>query len=189
MTTPNDAPSVGDCLEYQTLSPSANLYKVAGISINTFPSNTDHIDEKTRVIINGYIQTAEKLLDPEFLTNIPSEINQITLYFVDDHFMIHRGSFQWKISGSNKMKKIRTAAPDDIYTSSVFDMCNLKWIAKLTPNGCSEYHFPSGSVGLYIELTSISPKWDYALIQQTIICHQTNTIFHRIRRYNANTMG
>ena len=76
-------------------SASQTQNRVQEIPKNPFPTNVDYINDKTKLIINRYIQNAKKLINKSFFKEIPLEINQITLYFVDDHFMINRGSFRW----------------------------------------------------------------------------------------------
>ena len=163
--------------------------RVQEIPKNPFPTNVDYIDDKTKLIINGYIQNAKKLLNKSFFKEIPLEINQITLYFVDDHFMINRGSFQWKINDYQEIDEILSAQPNSVHNSNVFEISKLKWMARLYPNGESSGRLPAGHVGFAIKLLSLPLQWKAILIRQTLICHQTSTIFHAIKRYRARSMS
>ena len=182
--------SNGKLLHKQEIAISVVTGKTMNNQENPFQQNMDYIDERTKSIINGYIQNAKKLLNPEFFKNIPLEINQITLFFVDDHFMIHRGSYQWKINGSRKMEILLHTQPDSCYYSNSFEMCNkLRWRARLFLNGDSTQNIAAGHVVLMIDLSSLPPKWSSVLIQQTLICHEQNTVYHAITRYRSDRMS
>ena len=148
-------------------------------------SNLDYIDDRSRDIINGYIRNAQKLLKSSSFKYIPIEINAITLCFIDDHFMIHRGSYQWKITDPTQLQNILSSQPDEYFRSDVFDMSHLKWSILLYPNGNSSVNVAQGHVGLFASLLSMPSTWGAFVCLQSLICHETNTAFHCIQVYES----
>ena len=84
-------------------------------------ASLDHIDQKTKDIINGYINEIKETLNTPLLF-VPNEINILTLYYVDDHFLMDRGSYQWKIKSAQRIQSILNAQPNYFLYSDVFKM-------------------------------------------------------------------
>ena len=142
----------------------------------------DHLDEKTKSIVNGFIRRIS-----EFITQkIPNSINKIIIISVDDHFMMNRGCYEWKIKSNQQIQAILSSPPDVAVNSDVFEMCGLQWMMKLYPNGNSNSSITPGNVGLYVKLLRFPKEWRYILIHQTLICHQTNTVsYHTVKFHDA----
>ena len=148
------------------------------------PTEFDHLNETTSLIVDGFINEQTK----DIFQHIPDIINTVTLRFVDDHFMMNRGSYQWKISSAQQVQRILTAQPDSCLNSDVFEMSGLQWMIELYPNGRSATPMAAGNVGLFIKLLVLPKEWRYVLLQATVICHETNTIGHHIFKYDKGTM-
>ena len=150
-------------------------------------SKLDYLDDRTRHIINGFIRKAHKILsnNPSSFTHIPPEINTIILFFIDDHFMIYRGSYQWNITDQQSVHGILTAQQDQCFTSDVFEMSKLKWTMKLYPNGNTDANSPLGQFDLFVEILSMPVSWSYILVQQTLYCHESDTIYYYIQKYQT----
>ena len=149
-------------------------------------STLDYIDQRTKSIINGYIKEANKLLHQSVLKNIPTDINILTLLYVDDHFMMHRASYQWKIQNTQQLNNILSSPPNFCFNSDIFEMSKFKYILQLYPNGNNGSNVPPGDVALYAKILSFPPTWRNIIVQQTLFCHETNTKYHCIKNYQHN---
>ena len=145
-------------------------------------SELDHLDQKTKSIVNGFIRTRTK----QITQRIPNDINTLTLVYIDDHFMMNRGSYQWKIRSAQQIQRILSAQPNSNIKSDVFEMCGLQWYLKLCPNGNPTTTAIPGSVGLFVKLLIFPKEWQYILVHQTLICQETNTVSHHIVKYNLS---
>ena len=146
-------------------------------------SKLDYLDDRTKAIINGYIRDQTTKLK---ISHIPDELNVLTLFYVDDHFMMYRGSYQWNITDPQKLESILTAQQDQFFTSDIFEICKLKWLIKIYPAGYNGNPSTNG-FAVFVEILSMPKAWDYIIIQQSIICKEVDTVFHYIQTYNAGT--
>ena len=151
--------------------------------------NLDYLDDRTKHTINGYIRESHKLFsdDPSSFSQIPTEINTIILLFIDDYFMLYRGSYQWRITNRHTIQSILKAQQDQCFTSDVFEMSKLKWMIRLYPNGNTDVNSAVGQFDFYVEMLSLPTSWDYVLVQQTLHCHEANTTFYYIQKYQATS--
>eukprot|EP01084_Bolivina_argentea_P208219 355091_1 len=134
---------------------------------------SDYLDESTRLIVDGYIRQSEQLLSPLSLINhIPSEISTITLLYIDDYFMMYRGSYEWKITNQKVIRSILSAQNDQKWSSNVFEIGKLPWVLNLFPNGHTATNTPQGQVAIYIEILSFPSSWKYLLMGTTIYCSE-----------------
>eukprot|EP01083_Nonionella_stella_P072856 196601_1 len=108
----------------------------------------NYLDERTQIIIIGYVRNAQKIL----ASIIPSEVIFITLSYVDDHFMLHRGTYQW-IVGNSTVPTMLSSSSGNMFSSDPFEIGKLNWLIKLYPNGWDQ----NGNVGQCYPLT---PKAD-----------------------------
>ena len=90
-------------------------------------SKHDYLDQNTYIIINGYIRESQNWLSASLLNQIPSEITSTILSYVDDHFMLYRGSYQFVI---NKKEFISNS---NIFYK--FKLGQLQWMVRVHPNG------------------------------------------------------
>ena len=139
--------------------------------------NNDYIDDDAKSIINGYIRNQTKSLN--VIQSIPKDIINLVSYYIDDHFMMYRGSYQWKINSPAKLKCISSSQPDQVFNSDIFSISKLKWIITLHPNGTLHQN----GFLVSVKLITMPSAWEYILIQQSIICHETNTKYHAIKSY------
>ena len=65
------------------------------MAVNT-NSMFDEADLYTHFIVNAYMKMPEQSLF-SYLRYFPFEITDITIGYVGDHFMNHRGSYKWNI--------------------------------------------------------------------------------------------
>ena len=144
----------------------------------------EYIDERTKLIINGYIHDAKKLLRNSILKDIPEDINFVTLSYVDDHFMMHRGSYQWEIKDTHHLQQVLSSPTNFCFNSNVFEMSKCQYILQLYPNGNNHLNLPPGDVAIFAKILSIPSKWRRIMIQQSIICHETNTKYHCVQNYH-----
>ena len=145
----------------------------------------DHLDETTKLIVVGFIhEQSEKICQ-----HIPHIVDIFTLRFLDDHFMMNRGSYQWTISSPQQVQRILSAPSNSSINSEVFKMSGLQWRMQLYPNGRSSTSISAGHFGVFVRLLSLPKEWKYILVQQTIICHATNTVRHHVVKYDKATMS
>ena len=64
---------------------------------------------------------------------MPLDIIHITTLFIDDHFLLTRGSYQWIIDNDTlqQMKSTR----DLRFSPHKFKMAELEWVIDVHPNG------------------------------------------------------
>ena len=84
-------------------------------------SQFDHLDDKTKSIVNGIVTSEIKLITHQ----VPNEIIILTLLYVDDHFMMNRDSFRWNITNQRSIQSILTSPTDFILNSEVFELCGM----------------------------------------------------------------
>eukprot|EP01084_Bolivina_argentea_P229509 387337_1 len=138
-----------------------------------YPTELDHLDDKTGKIVYGYIRQAEKLLSSPYLNYIPSDIILTTLLYVDDHFMFSRGSYQWFI------KDIKPIF-DSSLSSSVFEIGGLYWMMQTKPNDRDDE-----LVDLQLQLLSLPDTFQTVIILWTVINEETNTRMIQTERYSG----
>eukprot|EP01084_Bolivina_argentea_P304309 525496_1 len=130
-------------------------------------SKPDYIDDKTEHIVNGFIKQIQNSYK---IWTIPSEIIVITLLYVDDHFMMDRGSFQWKINDSLLIQNILSADTQQEFTSNTFEVGKLGWMLQLIPND------NNGDFGVYLGSLSIPKTWNVCVCY-IMKCKQLNMKF------------
>eukprot|EP01084_Bolivina_argentea_P122549 217157_1 len=141
-------------------------------------SSVDYLDERTHKIIDGYIHDIQKQIPNCY---IPKEIKFIMLCFVDDHFMIYRSSYEWII---HNLHQIMSSQPTQAFTSDIFEVCKLKWIIKIYPNGDTApkaNHFL-----LFIHLLSMPATWSTLLVRIIITCKELDTQCIMIATFTAS---
>ena len=151
------------------------------MSDNFEVSKLNYLDNRTKNIVNGFIRQESTKLK---MSPIPNDINVLTLFYVDDHFMIYRGSYQWNITDPQSLASILTAQQNQGFTSDIFEMCKLKWLIKIYPAGNSSN--PNGFV-VIVENLLMPKAWDYIMIQLSIICKEADTVFHYIHKSTAGS--
>ena len=134
------------------------------------PQDLRYLDTRTHDIVIGYIKQLGSLLDDE--VHIENEINVMVLHYVHDYFMNYRGGNEWRLTNSDIMHQIRSSQPAQLFTSDTFDICKLKWMIHLYPNGDSQQN--ANHFQLYIHLLSMPPKWRTLLVRIFINCKELN---------------
>ena len=137
-----------------------------------YPTDLEHLDEMTKSIVNGFIYTNTK---PKY-QRVPNVVNLLALLYIDDHFMMHRGSYQWVISSPQQIQRVLSSQSDYWFNSVAFEMCALPWIMELCPNF-------DGNLCIHITLLMWPPKWKCILVHQTLTCQETNTAVHSVVEY------
>eukprot|EP01084_Bolivina_argentea_P289731 497578_1 len=139
--------------------------------------NNDYLDEETKIIVSGYIRGIS-------LGQVTSEIFYITLAYVDDHFIIYRGSYEWKIDNRKILNQLITADKNQCFPSDAFEIGNLKWILLFVPkfvpmldNDIGNELNDSHNVTVGLRLLSIPPKWKEIIAAVTIHCMETGVEF------------
>ena len=137
--------------------------------------------EHSELLIFGYVRRVETLLHNN---QIPSEIYKEIVKKVDDHYMMHRGSYQWILSDKSIIRNLSQGRLLSTM-SSEFVMCKLRWriILRLI-DPMSDFNSQK-CVGVYVKALKIPDTIKYALIRLTIICKQANGVFHGIKRYGG----
>ena len=141
--------------------------------------NNDYIDDRTKTIINGYLRSQSRSII--HYQSFPKDINYLVLYYIDDYFMMYRGSYQWKINKPETIRNILSCSPHSVFSSELFEMSKLQWMIKLYPNG---YGNMNGFI-VFVKLLSMPSSWASIVVQQTIICHETNTTHHDVKTYDT----
>ena len=144
----------------------------------------DHLDHNSRSIVDGFVYKATR----SFIQRIPKTINYLILMMVDDHFMFNRGSYEWKISGTQQIQRILSAQPNAKFNSDIFEMSGLQCMMQLYPNGNSDASITAGNVSLFLRLLSFPKNWEYIIIHRTTICKETNTAHQGIVKYSARDL-
>ena len=99
---------------------------------------------------------------------IPPAIAAITLRYIDDHFLMYRGSFEWKINDAHLLANILSAPPEQVFFSAVFEIAKLQWMLRLYPNGHAAATSPNGQFNIFLETLSMPSSWDHILLCQSI---------------------
>ena len=158
------------CFRINTKKKTSTLFSLAwhpNMSDSFEVWNNDYIDDKSKSIIDCFIRNESKSLNQL----VPKEINAVILFYIDDHFMMYRGSYQWKIKNPNYLKCVLSSQPNEVFNSNVFEICKLKWMIKLCPNG---YQNTNGFM-LYVSLLTMPKSWKSIFVQQTILFHETKS--------------
>eukprot|EP01083_Nonionella_stella_P103623 296110_1 len=144
----------------------------------------DHLDKRTFIIVRGYIKDIETslcYLCPSSLNQIPSEVMCITLDYIDDHFMLYRGSYQWTIDG-HQLRDMLNSQVGQYFTSDVFKIGNLQWTLSIHPNGHNLNDI--GEFYTAVTLLSLPITWGHIDVAQSIIINETNTKVIAIAKYH-----
>ena len=75
------------------------------------------MSEQTHLIIHGYFRMNHSNMTP-------IDIIQITTLFIDDHFMLTRGTYQWCID-KKILDQIKNVEIEKEFTSHIFKICKL----------------------------------------------------------------
>ena len=90
------------------------------------------------------------------LQHFPFEITNITIDYIGDHFMIHRGSYKWKID-KHLLDRMLDADNLDIFKSDTFTMCKPNWQLRAWPNG--DETDCEGSFNLSLAVEDMPLQW------------------------------
>ena len=135
--------------------------------------------EESELLIFGYVRRVQNLLHNN---QIPSDIYKEIVKKVDDHYMMHRGSYQWIMSDKDTIIDLLQGKLQSTISSEL-TMCKLRWRISLRLIDPMSGYNSEKCVGVYVKILGIPEKMKYALIRVTIICKQANRIFHGIKRY------
>ena len=127
------------------------------------------LDERTKIIVRGYIRRSECI--------IPKEIFLILLSQVFDHFMLYRGSFQWKIRDQSILDRIVSAQINQKFTSNIFEVGALSWVLNFFPNGHTATATPLGNFMVFIQICSMPHSWLGITMLYTISIEELNVNF------------
>lgn len=143
----------------------------------------DCLDERTKLIVRGYLRRSQVILSRSALNQIPNEIFIIALSFVYDHFMLYRGSFQWKITDSMMLERISSAQINQKFTSNIFEVGALSWVLNIFPNGHTSTATPLGNFMVFIQICSMPHSWMGITMLYTIQIEELNVNFVGIATY------
>eukprot|EP01083_Nonionella_stella_P091140 254736_1 len=147
------------------------------------------IDDRTKYIVFGYIRSIESLLlqnthnSPYF--HIPLGICSLCLLYVDDHFMLHMGSYKWTISDAKLFSQMLSSNNKEQFVSPSFQIGGLKWIIQAYPNGIDEDSM--GLFDIFVKLLSLPPKWDHIIVRRTIECLESSSKYTCIATYEKDS--
>ena len=134
----------------------------------------NYLDEETHLIINGYFRLS-------FPSNImPLNIIHITTLFIDDHFMLTRGSYQWIID-NDTLQQMKNKKGRSKFSSHRFKIAELEWNIDVYPNGY--YDSERGTFQVYLELVSLPHTWDHILLCHNIYCPETQSSHTSLQEY------
>eukprot|EP01084_Bolivina_argentea_P309252 534920_1 len=143
-----------------------------------------HIDDKSNKIVCGFIREVQNIL---LLTNsknsyciIPSEISLICLSYIDDHFLLNEGTFQWIIDGE-LLQNIKCAETGNSFQSDIFNIGELNcWRIVLAPNGLN-----TKSAGIFVynlQLAALPFLWQSMVIYTMLKCMEIELKFVRVSK-------
>ena len=112
-------------------------------------------DKYTNFIVNGYMKIPPKSYYSH-LRDFAKDITTIAIDYIGDHFMMHRGSYQWNIDNELLMEMCN-AENAEKFESDTFEMANLKWKLIAYPKG--EW-YPYKSFILTLNLNSMPFEWE-----------------------------
>ena len=153
-----------------------------------------YIDDDTKAIVCGYIRDLQKILydsksEISSLNVNSDEISIITLLYLDDHFMLYRGSYQWKISDPITINNILSAQQTQKFTSSPFEIAKLKWMIVIYPNGNTNAASSLNQFLVFIHLLSMPSSWNQFIVCQTIKIPQLDTQYSMCHSYTKMRNG
>ena len=126
--------------------------------------NANYLDENTHLIIHGYCHTQL----PSKI--IPNEIIHLIILFVDDHFMLTQGAFQWYIN-NELLHKMKNANRKQKFASHAFKIAELNWLLEAYPNGDKDAD--QGFFKIYVKLLPLPTDWNHIMARQRIQCTET----------------
>ena len=172
-----------NCHYNKPLSPTLNCYKIVvevTLLKQIFMSDylkrdIDYLDEETYIIINGYFRLS-------FPSNImPLYIIHITTVFIDDHFMLTRGSYQWIID-NDTLQLMKSKKGRSKFSSHTFKIAELEWIIDVYPNICSSSE--AGIFQVYLRLVSLPTTWEHVLLCLNIRCPETQSSHTSLQQWD-----
>eukprot|EP01084_Bolivina_argentea_P071690 130265_1 len=95
--------------------------------------------------------------------------------------------FEWKISDKIILLKIKNATESQVFDGPLFLMHGFKWFLRFVPNDINETE--SGLCLLAIRLVSIPPNVSTVAIKYTLMCLETNTVFHSNSQFDEEYPG
>eukprot|EP01084_Bolivina_argentea_P041054 75759_1 len=142
------------------------------MSVSNCDTQSEYIDNRTKLIVYGFIHRIQKLH--------PTEISFITLKYVDDHFLMHRGGYQWKITNPKLIQNILAAPVGETFTSDIFNFATAQWIISLIPNSNAK----SGG-GVYVGIQNLTwpTGWSHVELNFIIECKELNAKFITMTQY------
>ena len=143
--------------------------------------NDDCLDRETHLIIHGYF----RLTFQSYL--VPSDIIHLTKLYVDDHFMLTRGSYQWYID-SDTLQQMKTAKTKQKFSSDKFNMCGLSWSLDAYPNGYKADD-DAGNFQLGLRFSSLPSQWNYIIVFIFMKCNETESSWITTTKYTQDTKG
>eukprot|EP01084_Bolivina_argentea_P175950 304572_1 len=129
-------------------------------------NNLYHLDHRTNIIIYGYVRQ----LQPFLFFDIASEIISMILSYVDHHFILDRGWYEWNVDAT-LLQKMIDANSAQFFISDPFKIAGLNWCLTTYPNGTELTNI--GSFKLNLGVLSIPSSW--------------KSIFVLIRLYNPES--
>ena len=97
---------------------------------------------------------------------------------------LQQGTYKWKIKDEDTINKILKAKNGEKFKSDVFEIGKLEWRIILCPNGLTSTN--KDRFCIYLRLLSMSDKWKYIILCQTISCKQTMNGCTAIVKYERN---
>ena len=126
--------------------------------------NIDYLDERTHLIINGYVRIKVPSI------TIPSDMIHLIILFIDDHFMLTRGTYEWIIDYET-LQQMKKAKAEQEFSSPKFKIAELYWMIDSYPNGNDESD--AGSFDIFLKILSMPTKWSDIILCYNIRCNET----------------
>eukprot|EP01084_Bolivina_argentea_P119877 212513_1 len=145
----------------------------------------DYLDDRSKIIVHGYIGKFRKLLSSSLFNYIPREISIITLCYIDDYFMMNRGTYEWKITDLKLIQNVLTAENNQRFTSTVFTIGKLSWLMRVYPNGHVDTNAAQGDFGIFIEILSWPTSWKSIYVLLIIKVNEMNKTFSSVSCYTG----
>ena len=124
--------------------------------------NIDHIDDRTKKIVLGYIKCMQRKLlsihgnDSHYL--IPADVSLFCLQLIDDYFMINSGTFEWIIDGT-LLDQLLSIANRQKMQSKIFYIGNVPWRLEIYPNGNGTNNI--GDFRILLRNLDMPSTWSY----------------------------
>ena len=128
------------------------------------PQNIDYLDERTHRIIDGYF----RLSFPFKI--IPTDIIHLTTLFIDDHFMLTRGTFEWIID-NEILQQMKKAEQSQRFPSKKFKISELDWLLDVYPCGNADDRV--GNFEVFLRLLLLPRKWKDIILCFSLHCNET----------------